>query len=438
MIAHYGHERLAEPALLTPSEIEWWMAKLPKNHFLRVYHDYATTCSQAPSASHLLHGLLLLASTCPSTLRVPAGAGGSEFATFAPLYGLLVGETAARKTSSQELAMNLLRSSDLAERIGPRVASPEALTDCLGKSPQKTIAYPEFSTFLSATSKPPGDQLRTGLTDAYDGIAYETQGRRAGTVTVTDPRVTLFAACTPSHLSDYTTQSDFDGGFLNRFLTVFIEPPTLQDGWRRANTAKAEEWLLARINTYKGAEAGMCTGFSPEADSLWAEWFRNWQRAALGMDSLTRSVTARTPLLAMRVALVTAWGDTDPNGRPALAGSTTWKLQEKHILAGMAVACMHVASCRKLLQLVPRTPARREVLHVLAAVREDWTALGQITGTSHVERRKVLQHLETLREEGLVATEAQNSSTYYRRMHGTPLMYDHSIVPQPPPPMATE
>lgn len=424
----YGYARLMEPALATTSEIEGWVNPLPDYNFLRVYLSYARTLTPAHLATHIVNGLVLCGASAHPTL-VARGAG-LVADTRPQIFGWVIGDTGSWKTQSQMIATGLIRESSLITLLSARPASVEVFNKELASQPHAILYYPEFATFLASTGGTDGmgTRLRTGITDVFDGDSFETTGLRSGKFTVNNPRVSILAACAPTHITTHTTEDDFAGGFINRFLLSYSEAPSYDPNWQRGTDHTRRAWLLEWLNGALSRPVGECLGMNTDAFWMWRAWRDDWTKFFLGLTRAEQDAMTRVPLLAMRAALAAAWGSST-------TCNANWHLQPEHILAGIGAVSMHVASARMLLQTVPKTADRREVNTVLAAIREDWTALGEITRMSHVARRKVLQHLETLKEEGLVATEAQNNSTFYRRTNGTPLMYDNSIVNLPPPPM---
>ncbi len=419
------------PMVSGDNEVWDWVQAQPSHSFLRVYLDYARTQTPAHFSVHAINALVLCGASAPTAL---VGRGTGFVAdTHAPIYGLVVGSTGSWKTQSQNVAMRLLRASALQEYCSPRPASAESLHKGLSEQPHAVISYPEFSTFLAATSGTDGmgTRLRVAMIDAFDCESYETSGLRSGKFTVTDPRLSLFAACAPAHIATHTTQDDFSGGFLNRFLVAHAEAPAYNENWQREQDTTLQTWLVDWLSGSRERPIGACNGMSPDAYAMWRTWRSDWNKVEATLSTIERDTAARTPMLAMRIAVIAAWA----RGAPC---APVWHIEASDIYAGLGAALLHTTSCRALLGAVPRTNERREINLVLSAIRDDWTALGKITHDSHLGKRKVVQHLETLEEEGKVARSSQNSTVFFKQVHGQPMVYDNTIVHLPPPPMLGE
>lgn len=424
----YGYARLIEPSLVTAEEVYGWVQHLPDYNFLRVYMDHARTQTPADLVVHAVNGLTLCAASAPPTLVATRGRGLIAN-TYAPLYGWVVGATGTWKTQSQTVATSLLRQSALVKLMAPRPSSAEVLHKGLMEQPHGVLTYPEFLTFLASTSGTDGmgSRLRGALIDAFDCDSYETSGLRSGKFTVTEPRLSVFAACAPTHVATHTMQDDFSGGFVNRFLLAYARAPEHTAAWQRADDDARRQWLLEWLNTSLDRPIGVCHGMDNAAHAMWLEWYEDWKKFEATLTTTERDTMARTPMIATRVALVAAWASTTPC-------QAAWYLGPEHILAGLGAAAIHVASCRLLLSVVPRTQERREINAVLDAIRYDWTPLGEITRVSQLGKRKVAQHIETLEGEMVVVKDSQNGNPFYRRVDGIPVPYDRNLVHLPPPP----
>jgi hypothetical protein len=159
------------------------------------------------------------------------------------LYLALVGPSSrARKSTSIKRSREIVEAV-IPNRIGPTDYTAEGLFKWMqekdattGKSRTRlTLFGSEFSADL-ARSKGYKNSFRDDITNLYDGFDIEkTRSGFGKNVTILAPRVSLFAAITYEGLKDNTTGTDWQTGFLMRFL--YVTP----DAWRELRVVPAPE-----------------------------------------------------------------------------------------------------------------------------------------------------------------------------------------------------
>ncbi len=145
-----------------------------------------------------------------------------------------------RKSTSVNLAADIIREA-FPHRIAPISGSMEGLLEFLTEEPCSIFVAPELAALLDQMEASYWKQGRSLLMDLYDGRSSYTRklkGREA--VTIRKPRISLLAASAISLLDQTARATDWSGGFLARFLTIYAERSHFlaepdEDGTKREN-----------------------------------------------------------------------------------------------------------------------------------------------------------------------------------------------------------
>lgn len=187
--------------------------------------------TDAPTMFHVGAALTLLSALAPLDTYVRFKAASKEKPN---LFVMLVGGSGrARKGASLSPVLSMLQKiasqeEDFKSLWSPRFASFPRMVDHLqadpvtGKGTATAWIDGEFSTFLSEAQgkNGPGNQVKLGLTDAFDGNALTYDSRGSGLSEARDYRFTMGVAISNTYLKDYCTPSDLTGGFMSRFLII--------------------------------------------------------------------------------------------------------------------------------------------------------------------------------------------------------------------------
>lgn len=374
------------------------LAALPKSGFVRSYVNYATKLTDAPVAYHLATGLSVFASCVDPDLHI--WFGGTPL--YAPVWCLLVGRSGAdRKTTAVAIGASMLREISL-DLIADEPGSPEGLRDSLKQNPKQTLFYPEFGEFLQKSSNESSQfaAIRSLMTKLYDchTVRVRLSARR---IEITDPRMSVLSACTMQHLEDYTGPTDYHGGFMSRFATIyarrertFSNPPPPDP--------EARERLVKYLTGTRDLVAGRCVGFDAEAE----EAIRRWQDGieshyAANAPEWTRGAVARAPTLARKVALLYA-----ADFGKALE-SDTFVITMDELRPALLFAQMHLGSIVETTDKLTGSRYGRERKNVLEVIERSQTAPTSLADIlrftmPRIEKRRVMQILDSLKSEGTV------------------------------------
>lgn len=309
------------------SDRQVWEA-LPRDGWLHDYVAWASRWTAAPAAFHMVGGLTLLAQTVPPELAFP---WAPPLAT--NLFGLLIGPSGV---GGKGRAISMVR--DVLDRALPasrlrQPGSPQACCEALQETPQ-VLLYPEFGSFLDRTRAGQLAPLRTTLTSLYDGDVVENElvdrprNRERRRPMATRPRLSLLGGGTPSFLEAFTGLTDWEGGFMSRFLVMAARsrgtPPLAFEGGAERDRLVRELVRLVRddgdlFSPPPTTSPGVCMGWSEEAGRIWEEWLTDRQEQLVRVPPLVAGAIERGAAHAAKVAMLLAWSRGDAREGSAFA-----------------------------------------------------------------------------------------------------------------------
>lgn len=389
--------------MITESDVA---AALPPAGFLRDYVYYASRCTDAHAAFHLNAGLVLLAQACPIDYHFPFGQP-----IYSNLFGLAVGLSGDRKSASISVARDVL-SEAIPSGCGEVPGSREALIDGLKVNPRQAIFYSEFGSFLASADRSIYTPMKTTFTEAWDASPLgRTQVKKQGTEAKT-PRLSLLAGCTPDYLERHTEASDWMGGFMARFLCMFVKrernysvPPG--DPVNRPRVVAKLKDLDATQNP---VVRGQCLGFDPAARAEWDVFYHEMD--TFESPNEAAGAVRRAPSQTLKIALLLAW-----DYGQARSGMD-WYITPAELRPAIAITKFHTDSVLRVGDHLAPDQNMRDRRRVLDAIGESPRALGAIMRESKLLKRRVGELLETLMEEGYVVpvVAVEHAGLWYRRV----------------------
>lgn len=365
-------------------------AVVPPSGWIRRYvvHGYKQTT--APLIYHIGVGLSVLAVSCPLNYGMHY-AGDLRANNFC----LLVGRSGEdRKSSALHVGRGILDKA-APSLIGDFPGSPEGLVDALEDTPSQLIPISEFGKFLSAAQRGYFEPTKTLLADLWDSMPVQRSKANRKVVRVSNPRLSIAAACSIPYLEKHTLAEDWTGGFMGRWLVLYgrrerIVPDPVGD-------RTDEQWLadeLKRRALIKNA--GWCQGLSPQASTLWHNWFHSVMNRQLPSNII--GIRARAPTMARKIALLYGW-DYGPaqHGQP-------WHIDLSILEPAIAFTELHIQSLVHLSEVIAEHPDARLRRTVLRAIEEKGglATLGEILGILKMRKRPVVEMLDALMCEGRV------------------------------------
>jgi hypothetical protein len=261
----------------------WQPAPLPDDHYVPRYVQYASSRTDAPPQYHELLAVVQLSAVVGRSMRIPLAAKPQGM--YCNLWAMLLGDsTLFRKSTSEDLAVDLLRTIETAMFLA-NDQSPQGFVEEMALRDGQPCVWhrDEFRSFLAqlkhATWMAGGKEL---LMKFYDGSSYYRRLRTKrhkgeefpDEAKVDSPYLVVVAAGVTSRIVDVLTVDDIVDGFLPRFL---ITAPKERPPRRRAATITEaiEAERRALIEQLRGVhrgfkERGECVvNFEPEA---WEHW----------------------------------------------------------------------------------------------------------------------------------------------------------------------
>ena len=399
---------------------------LPTDCFLKHYVYYASQQVSSHNSYHLGVGLALSGVSAPRNLKMI----GFKRVTTPNVYVLITGSSGdAEKTLAIDVGQTLLAEA-APNLIGPDPTADETLVKILASRPNQLFIYPDYAIFLAKTAG--GDQrgegLRNGFMAYYDGLTFDREYSKGPPIHVHDPRPSLLAACTPQHLESYTVALDWQGGSISRKFLFWGERER-DIPWPTPLPAE-RAYLVSHLAWAAGVQtAGESLGLTEEASRLWLSWVTESKKkhAHLYNDDKVRGIISRSRLMAAKASLLVAWSSgmcLEP-----------WRLEAHVLEAGIAIADLHLRSALLLARDIAPNKEMMEQKRLLRAITPEWIAFGDAIKQAELTKRGAAIYIETLIEQGLIASTVQNTTVYYRRTDAGTTPYDYSIEAVAPPPL---
>ena len=410
------------------------LAGLDPKGFLPSYVRHAMTRTDAPAVYHIGGALSVLASIIPRTMSVPGLPGAKPVP--GNVFCLLVGRQGAdRKSTAVEIAQQLLAEFD-ARRDGSDPGSAEAfdLSVSDAQQPQQTIFFSEMGDFFAKTKERVGGnygtEVKTRLLRHFDrGSINKVYMKRR--VTSVLPHVSILGGINPALLVSHVPLSDWLNGLMSRFLVFWGRA---ERSLSRTSISTVEEKWLKEAGEYAlsfpAEKYGCCLGLSTAAHELWEVWDKEMQDTKEdGIGSSVVGARARAPYLAIRIALLVAFGEglgwpaapAFPNPGPVASGRPFF-LTTRHMVAAMKIATMAYTGSVLIAEHATEDKDMQARRAVLDAVRTEWTPLGEITHGAKLLKHRTVPILQTLQEEGFIEAEgtvqktAKGRAQHYRKV----------------------
>lgn len=400
---------------LTEEEVVEAVSSLDEDTFIWRYLNYAVERTEAHASFHLAAALTLLAQAAPPDLGCPHF--GSELHT--NLYTLIIAPSSEGcKTTSIKIARRLLekssqRTSSTSDRFFDReiIATPpgsaEALVDYFnsrpGADPRKVLFYEEFGDLLQASGGSAETnsfaKVRMAMTNLYDGNPVGRSTVKKPTKMLPNPRLSIFGGINRGLLEDYTTTTDWTGGFMARFLTFYIH----DDFYRSPDVRKmaipppdevAHDFVVGKFlervrwgykpkpvmmqgRNSNRAGWGPCLGIGPQALELWQAYEEERRVKAQQANPLVAAGFRRADGFVIKIALLLGLD------RGRLASHEPWYIDAEEMLPAIEITRLHFKGLQELGDSITFTSKdmkdRRNVLRVIADAGPEGVTKGTIS-----------------------------------------------------------
>lgn len=372
------------------TELEVVDALPPEGSWVRAYVlEYAGKNTTAHLIYHYGVALATLAVTCPSDY------GGHYAGTIRPnLYVMCTGRSGDdQKSTAVKLGRRLLHAVS-PTLIGSMPASDAGLLKELKRQPSQLLSFDEFGKFLSLANQASYfEPIKALMTDLWDAEPVQRVGKKEE-IHVPDPRLSCAAGCSIPYLEDYTTREDWTGGFLGRWTVLLgyserIDPDP-QPHYEMVPALVNGLAVRASLPT-----AGWCEGLDAEAQELWNEWFHDLRRRDL--PGTVAGIKSRAPAMARKAGLILGWDYGD-----AVLGEP-WRMGMDVLVPALQFTELYIRSVCELSQVLVDTPDGRIRAKVINAFPLGTpTTLGAVLGNLGLTRRKAIEAIDGLVEEGIL------------------------------------
>lgn len=392
--------------------------RLDPDSFLPLYVRQAARETDAPACYHVGAALTLLSAAIPPAITVPGLPGGEVPGN---LFVVLVGRQGAdRKTTAVEFARRLLGRVD-ARRIGDEPGSAEGFDKSIAAASQQLVFFEEMGDFFAKTKERTGGnyatELKTRLLRMFDRTPIRKRYSRHS-IHCPNPHVSVLGGVNPALVSTHVTMGDWNNGYMSRNLLLWgTAERYLSRVDRSANDWPRLRQILKCAIEIRADAYGRCLGLSPDAHDVWEEWDRGLRDSMETMSLAGVGPRARAPHIAIRIALLLAFGEG--LGWPRIwdgqdFGDPFW-ITARHLLVGAEIATWGYRSALVLASYATDDDDMRRRRAVLLAVGEQWTPLGNILGQAHILKVKAGPILQSLEEEGLIVGDVKGTRADGRR-----------------------
>jgi len=386
------------------SEKQVWAA-LPSSGFLRSYVSWASRWTGAPVGFHTIAGLCLLSQTVPTDYSFPwASPLRMNF------YGLLVGPSGmGGKGRSIGIAREVLTPAVPAAEM-EQPGSPQGCSESLSGKPQ-IIFYDEFGDFLEKTKVGQLSALRTTFTNLYDcakvgNKLVDRPGKRK-LEAQPNPRLSLLGGVTPAFLEEFGSKTDWDGGFMSRFFTIYAtserKPPSDFQGREERDhlvtllSALASDTGGGREDLFNARPALCpCGGWSTDAVTLWDEWMEEKDRIAARSPPLISGAIDRASACIVKIAMLLAWDRGDARER------VRWFLPADLLSHAIALTSLHLESITEVAAGLVFDRDARDERDMFRAIGTTPTLHRKALRDSGLSARRGAETIRTLMEKGRI------------------------------------
>jgi len=233
------------------------------------------------------------------------------------LFMMLAGDSSvARKSTCVGFAQSLIAEVD-DQRIGPRDYTVEGLLRWMQeKDPvtkkgrnKVTLFAEEFGGDLARMEAYAGT-MATDFCALYDGQSFTKVRAKSGSISIQDPRVSLFAACAYPMMQKHLKPRDWFTGYLMRFVFVTPNPYTMRPSTPHAPPFPHPEFRacvsalkILRDDLYQSRSTHAKLQLDSQASSFFTQVV-SALRPTQGMSHITQTYLARFSVNLLKLSLL--------------------------------------------------------------------------------------------------------------------------------------
>lgn len=384
--------------------------------FFETFCQYGYARMDAPLMYHVGNALSLLSCVTPPTICIPDAPGQKLIANF---YTLILGKQGYdRKSTSVNMALDML--ADAAPgRLGSDPGSGEGLISSLAEQPQQLLGWDEWGDFLARTQSRRGgnyqSDIKPKLLKAFDGTTLSRSLSRRKVI-AENPRLAITAAVNPSLLARHSEWSDFRGGFFSRFFFCYAQRERRMA--RGSAFPQVRQWCVDWLKAVAEAppdDFHPCDGISDEAMDMWEPYSIAIEETVGASDEDLCGSVARGPTIALKIALLIHMGRGD--GAKLAGQYKPWCIEPDVMEVAIELANRSFQGAVCIYAGLAGSQDMQDRKAVLDAIPPKWVDLGRVLKDARMLKRRGMQIIETLLEEGSI------EASYSQGPRGMQAMY---------------
>jgi hypothetical protein len=284
--------------------------------YIDEYTDLMTRLTGAPREFNQLAGLVTVATVIQRRARLRMAFGD----VYPNIYACIVARSSVyHKSSTIGKPRALFQRARLDKLLLSELFTSEGLLKQLQKQPAGVILRDEIGTLFSSHNTRYLQNLKPDLTAIYDCMPY-SRILSAGEIQVERPYLNIFGATTPTRFYDAVTMTDWQDGFLARWLFVLPEGEPDFDAMTGLYTQE-HDTKMGRLAAHLLQLAGRHDTdfiFTGDAHQRWDTWQRKAAREAYYFgDDVASAIVTRYSAYALKFAMSLAavndsWGEITP------------------------------------------------------------------------------------------------------------------------------
>jgi len=416
--------------LMTRAETEL-VAKLPKG-FVEHYIDWASSLGDAAYQYHQAGAFILLSAILCGSVKLPTSFGN----IYPNLWFMILADTTlTRKTTSMDIAMELLEEVD-PNTILATDGSIEGMFTSLSLRPNQPSIFlrDEFSGLIESMAK---KDYMAGmpemLTKLYDG-KLQKRILRKEIIEVRDPRLIIFGGGIKNRVTSAVTFDHVASGFLPRFIFITAEsdvskikplgPPTqkitLERGIISAELKEIyDHYNGVRLLHFAGADAEIESKKEFDAyltDDAWERYNKlEFKLVELGTQSALPDIYTpigdRLSKSILKAAVLIASARQRDND--------TVLVELQDILRAIKYGEQWRAYSQEIIENVGKSTTERKLDTILESIRKrgnEGASRSRIMRTFKLSSREAVAVFDTLVDRGIIEKKASGDQfLYYAR-----------------------
>jgi len=280
------------------------------------YAALMTKMTNAPVEFHQLGALILVASVIQrrACLRMAFGE------IFTNLYGAIIARSSVfHKSSSMAKVRTTIQRAMLDKLLFSELMTSEGLLGQMQSKPCGVILRDEIGTLFSSHNTKYLANLKPDLTALFDCYPYSRRLSQQE-IKVDTPYLNILGATTPTRFFEGVAMTDWQDGFLARWLFVLPDSEPDFDSVTGMYTQKHDEELTRMTHALMEIDKQRDTDFSLLGDSfeIWDKWQRQATKDAYYFgDDVSSAIVSRYATYALKFSMILSavngsWGEVTP------------------------------------------------------------------------------------------------------------------------------